>query len=211
MYLLSHVRMNLKVVYIFVLAAAVGANAQTTAAPSTQCSYLTNLKYFSSPLDPTAFSSVNFACIAAINAALAAASVAPTGFPDIKYYKSVCSSTCQSLFDLYSSCNSVLDARIFVGQYCGIYNGSYCPVVYNTTKYQSDLSTVLTSCTAGSCSASCTSALAAIDVYAGCCAASIVSKCGTVIYPCPSIFGAAVTQGIGMLTVTFAAFLTVWL
>ena len=218
-----HIMANLRVVYIFVLAAAVGANAQTTAAPSTQCTYVTYLTSFSSPLDPTTLPSVNSTCIAAINAALAAASVSPTKFPDIKYYQSVCSSTCQSFFDLYSSCNGVLEAQIFIGQYCGIYNGSYCPVVYNTTKYQSDRNTVASSCT-GTCTASCSSALTAINGYAGCCTASDTTilptltslaflnlECDTIYYPCPSVFGAAVTQGIGMLTVAFAAFLTVWL
>ena len=115
------IRCDMKVLYVIVLAAAVGSSATVT--PSNECAYLSG-SFPGGILNSASIPSVNSGCVDAINALTLAASVAPTGYPDTKYYQSVCSSTCQSFYNLYSSCYSPQQANAFLGQYCGSYNAT---------------------------------------------------------------------------------------
>ena len=194
----------------------------TPTAPSAQCAYLS--AYFSGSfggiLNPLFLPSVNSGCVNAVNALRSVSESGPqAGNPDIKYYQNVCNSNCQSFYNLYSSCLSTQQADAYFGSLCGSYNGMYCPVVKNSTAYNNAVFATFasSSCSTDVCTSTCKTAVGSLNTLGGCCVANDILNalnvaCGlNTVAPCSTIFSAAVTQGIGMLTVVFAAFLTVWL
>ena len=122
-----------------------------------------------SPLNATYLPTVNTRCVSAINGLRYDIGLLPD-------YQSVCTSTCQSFYNLYSSCYSPQQADAYFGKYCGSYNATtYCPgVVYNTA-YQNVINLVTLSCSGTTCTSSCMSAVVAADTYAGCCVADAIN------------------------------------
>ena len=166
----------------------------TPTAPSNECAYLNDL---SDSLNPLYLPSVDSGCVNAF-VALITASMRPQYInPDIKYYQSVCNSTCQSFYNLYSSCFSTQQADSLFRPYCGSYNGMYCPVLTNSTAYTNAASTLTSSCNDIACTTTCKSALVPFEALGGCCAASDFNNalnvaCGlNTVAPCTAIFSAA--------------------
>ena len=180
-------------------------------APSKECVYLGYATLLSAANLPT----VSTTCISTINAMQLASK---SGYPDLKYYQSVCSTTCQSFYDLYRSCYNSAQTDVFIGRFCGINAGKYCPAVYNSTSYTNLVSSFQQACSGGGvCTPSCQSAMDNLYNNAGCCVSDnavnqAMVTCGMdTVAPCPSIFNSAAVAGIGTTVVICAAIVAMWL
>ena len=71
---------------------------------------------------------------------------------------------------------SSMQADLMFGQYCGSSNGTYCPVLYNSTAFINSVNAMISSCANNGtgcthCTATCKSAIGSTKTLAGCCAA----------------------------------------
>ena len=191
---------------------------QAPTAPNKECVYLDEAFRTEDimQLNASNLPSVDSKCIGAINS-LVSAPAGVNGYPDLKYYQSVCSPTCQSFYDLYSSCHNTDDADMFIGSFCGKYSAKYCPEVYNGTTYKDYAYSFFQVCSGDVCNTTCKSAINALSGYAGCCAAGSTFNeykvtCGmNTVAPCPTIFSAAAVVGIGTIAMACSIIAALWL
>ena len=186
-------------------------------APNKQCVYLDYI-FHNGPslLNAANLPSVDSKCIGAINS-LVSAPAGVNGYPDLKYYQSACSPTCQSFYYLYSYCHNFDEADMFISSYCGNYSAKYCPEVYNSSTYSGFETSFSQACSINvGCSSTCKSAMNTLSGYAGCCSADEVNlakvTCGmNTVAPCPTIFSAAAVVGIGTIAMACAIIAALWL